>query len=99
MDTLLLCLAIMLCLNRDRGDAPPAREALPPLLGLVGAVGLAGATFCAVFLPTTNQDCGGLYNPCMMMGKWTLVAVMGVPALACITVSLVLAWVRASRVE
>ncbi len=93
MDSLMLCLAIMLGLSGEQGRLPSANVVLPPLMSLVGVLGLAMATFCGLFL-SVDQNCGGLYNPCLMMGKWTLVTILGASSTAMIVASGVLAWMR-----
>ena len=62
MDGLLLCLAIMLGLSGDQGRLPSANVVLPPLMTLVGVLGLAVATFCGLFM-SVDQSCGGLTTP------------------------------------
>jgi hypothetical protein len=94
---LFLCLGIAIGSSDKDGRSVSPQELVLPILTIIGALSFATAFMYAVAMPSGDQDCGGLYNPCMPFGKWTMVAILGVPSIGCLIAIVALAWTRAAR--
>lgn len=93
------CLGIAIGRGDKDGRSVSSSELLLPLLTIVGGLIFATALIYAVVMPSGDQDCGGLYNPCMMLGKRAMVAILVISAIGCLIAVVVLACKRAMRGE